>query len=591
MSETSTSSNSSQSSSSSSPVQTIENDIINQISATASGMAGQLYNWAQGVFAQTSAITNEAVGNFFQASQKMMGLSNNMIDQYNTLFAPENAELVADANSYDSPARVSADMGMAGATAAQAGAAAEANSTAQLQQFGIDPSSGRYASLLNADNVQNAANVAGAENTQRVADTQMGQTLRAEAVQTGAQLPSSIANVTNTGLAANTGAENAELGNANTGANLMNVPDAYLNTAMQVKMPFNAQRSQSTSLGGGQSNKSSPSKADPSGGAGGAPGGGAGTPAWGMNNPAYGGPSSSMGVPGGDPYSLGSMYDWQKSMPTDGSTPWGNSSGLDGYSADPNQGADLGLGNGSTAGNATQEFSNPGGNSGINEFGNNQTNFLSDQGSTMFGSDNGLGNNVTSGGFGGTSDFGAPTTQFGEATSTPTSEFQNPTMPEGWQDPTVQTTWDQPPPSPDYSPSGDSGNQGNQGGDQSSSDNSGFGDDSGGDFARGGAVPARMRRPPTSRMPNMMAQGGQVPQQASPSGGRQVDDVPARGPGNSQMHLNANEFVIPRDVALWKGQEFFQNLINQARQKNAMAAAKPTVGKGPQRQNPPMGVH
>jgi len=33
--------------------------------------------------------------------------------------------------------------------------------------------------------------------------------------------------------------------------------------------------------------------------------------------------------------------------------------------------------------------------------------------------------------------------------------------------------------------------------------------------------------------------------------------------------------MIPQDVALWKGQEFFQKLIEQSRMRNATAPAKP----------------
>jgi hypothetical protein len=63
----------------------------------------------------------------------------------------------------------------------------------------------------------------------------------------------------------------------------------------------------------------------------------------------------------------------------------------------------------------------------------------------------------------------------------------------------------------------------------------------------------------------------------SPSGGQQTDDVSAR--------LNVGEFVIPRDVAMWKGQEFFQKLIDQSRQRRGAAPAKPQMK--PALQRPP----
>jgi hypothetical protein len=59
--------------------------------------------------------------------------------------------------------------------------------------------------------------------------------------------------------------------------------------------------------------------------------------------------------------------------------------------------------------------------------------------------------------------------------------------------------------------------------------------------------------------------GGAVPADASPSNGAQVDDVNA--------NLNVGEFVVPRDVAQWKGQEYFYKLMAQARKARATAGS------------------
>ena len=80
--------------------------------------------------------------------------------------------------------------------------------------------------------------------------------------------------------------------------------------------------------------------------------------------------------------------------------------------------------------------------------------------------------------------------------------------------------------------------------------------------------------------------GGHVPAQASPSMGQNTDDIPAR--------LNADEFVIPRDVAHWKGQEFFQKLIDESRRKRLGAPAKgkpkPPLGGPPRFTSQHMGA-
>jgi hypothetical protein len=57
--------------------------------------------------------------------------------------------------------------------------------------------------------------------------------------------------------------------------------------------------------------------------------------------------------------------------------------------------------------------------------------------------------------------------------------------------------------------------------------------------------------------------GGDVSYADSPSNGAQTDDVNAR--------LNAGEFVIPKDVSAWLGQEHFYKLMAKARKDRATA--------------------
>jgi hypothetical protein len=110
-------------------------------------------------------------------------------------------------------------------------------------------------------------------------------------------------------------------------------------------------------------------------------------------------------------------------------------------------------------------------------------------------------------------------------------------------------------------------------------------------MAGGGAIPdggIMQSKVAPRAMPPAPGMSGQVSPALSPSGGKQVDDVSAQGP-QGPINLNSGEFVIPRDVAMWKGQEFFQNLISQSRQKRVMAPAhgKPkSPGAPPQAQQP-----
>jgi hypothetical protein len=70
--------------------------------------------------------------------------------------------------------------------------------------------------------------------------------------------------------------------------------------------------------------------------------------------------------------------------------------------------------------------------------------------------------------------------------------------------------------------------------------------------------------------PNEATPGGAVPAHASPTGGRAVDDVNA--------NLTVGEFVMPKDVVAWKGQQFFHKEIEKARKAAQQVTAKPTIG-------------
>jgi hypothetical protein len=64
---------------------------------------------------------------------------------------------------------------------------------------------------------------------------------------------------------------------------------------------------------------------------------------------------------------------------------------------------------------------------------------------------------------------------------------------------------------------------------------------------------------------NDATSGGFVSHDLSPSNGANTDDVSAQ--------LNAGEFVVPKDVTAWLGQQHFYKLMAQARKARAMAGS------------------
>jgi hypothetical protein len=83
--------------------------------------------------------------------------------------------------------------------------------------------------------------------------------------------------------------------------------------------------------------------------------------------------------------------------------------------------------------------------------------------------------------------------------------------------------------------------------------------------------------------------GDVVPPSASPSRGAAIDDVPAAIGGGGKARINVGEFIVPQDVVDWKGEEFFQKLIEGSRKSKVSAPAKPSYGiptSGPQNTSP-----
>jgi hypothetical protein len=90
-------------------------------------------------------------------------------------------------------------------------------------------------------------------------------------------------------------------------------------------------------------------------------------------------------------------------------------------------------------------------------------------------------------------------------------------------------------------------------------------------FANGGGVPTQDA--PTQGIPTGGTPGGAVPVHASPSGGQATDDVPAL--------LTVGEFVMPRDVTSWKGQEYWVKQIDKARQEQQEFKGRQDIGGEP----------
>lgn len=452
--------------------------ILDQFAGMAAQYAGDLMNWANNTFANTSNITNANMGALLAQAGTATQMAQNAADRYQNVFQPEEDQLVKDANTYAGAPRIQQAQGMAEAGVGDAMDAARQNTLRDLQQYGIDPSAGRYASLDRTMNAQEGAAKAAAGTMAQLNTEQIGRNLRQQAIAVGQQYPGQAVNELNTGIQGVTAAENAVLANANTGAAMMSLPANMLSTLKYPPMANNS-TSQQRSQNQGQKNTPDKPQQDPNAAA------------------ARAGAIPNPNAP--------------KSQPLDPNTFKG--------------------------GNSEPFIPNPGDPNDADYFGPNS-----------FGGEGGGGQNP-----------------FAGLDNTPAQPAFDPS-----QFPGLDQMSQFPPDimnnNSDMNP--ELGNGANfdptqNAGTPFNGDNGGFaippsGDnpvDDSGDYAQGGEV-------------NDQTQGGFVSQNMSPSQGQNVDDVPA--------HLNAEEFVMPRDVARWKGEEFFHKLIAQSRQ--ARIQAQQTVG-------------
>lgn len=537
-------------------IQTPQSEWALQLSQLLGAMTQNQYGWAMDQFNNGMGITDQNINNYMKLAGMGAGLAQNLLGRYTQVFEPLMDKYIQQAGSYNSADRQKFMMGQAESTAAQADKSAMDSAQRQLQSYGINPNSGRYQDLMLSSRMQDAATRAGAGTQASVNTAAIGRQMTEKAAQMGQNIPGMTVNALQSAYTGVTGAENAILGMLNTGANLTNSAANFGNAAANAnKMPPVGQISTSQNHGQSNSQQQDPSKGNPD-----------------KNNQQ------------------------QQRQPAGQGQGNGTGSGMNGRGANANDGARP------YASWGDPNWKAPQGNSDGQGDDQNIYNDPSQMGPQM------------------PSDFGGM--NFGDFNQQPGGDgpFADPNAPGSgasgmgpWQDPNDNgSSWQQTDPwggqndqmfqqdqqgqyggqggdysNGQYQPqqqadySGGQGNYGGssqgtyggQGGDysqsyqpQQQSDYSNGQGDYGG-YSRGGAVRGCADG---GVIPNRTS-GGFVPKSASPSRGRQTDDIPAR--------LNAKEFVIPRDVTEHYGTKHFQDLIAKSRKLRTGMAGPPARPK------------
>lgn len=183
--------------------------------------------WAKEQYGKDSVIAKKVIDAGLARQSENDANARKDRQRYEGVFQPLEDQLVSDANTYNSEGKreqaAGAAMGAVGESFEQSRRAAQQ----QLESFGVDPSSTRFASLDAGSRIAQAAAAAAAGNTARGEVEDKGRSLRSEALQIGLTYPGNIATTNSTSLQSGNQAANTGLATTASGANTMGTSTQY----------------------------------------------------------------------------------------------------------------------------------------------------------------------------------------------------------------------------------------------------------------------------------------------------------------------------------------------------------------------------
>lgn len=153
--------------------------------------------------------------------------------RYERLYQPLEDQAIAEARDYASPERERYEMARAESLVAQQSEAARRNAVQNLESYGVDPGSTRFAALDLNSRIQQAAAQAGAGNQARAQNEAIGRAVRSEAINVGRGYPGQVAGTYGTALQSGSAAVNSALAGTASGANTMGTGAQWTGMGMQ----------------------------------------------------------------------------------------------------------------------------------------------------------------------------------------------------------------------------------------------------------------------------------------------------------------------------------------------------------------------
>lgn len=156
--------------------------------------------------AELDALTKRVTEQQLGIADEQAGWARSDRNRHETVFKPVEDQFVAEASNYGSAERQAEAAAGAKADVETAAAAARAGAERNAASLGINPASGRFASISRAGEMGTALASAGAANTARTAVRDKGLALKADVANLGRGLPAQSASAQALGLSAGSSA-------------------------------------------------------------------------------------------------------------------------------------------------------------------------------------------------------------------------------------------------------------------------------------------------------------------------------------------------------------------------------------------------
>lgn len=177
--------------------------------------------WAREQYRQDREVTDKVIQSALQTQAINEQKAGEDRAFYESTYRPLEMDLARDARDYASPERRNLEAGRAQAAVTQQFDQARRAATQNLEAFGVDPTSTRYAALDIGTRTQQAAAAAAAGNQAIQQTDAIGRALRSEAINVGRGYPGQVAATYGTALQAGNAAVNSGLATTASGANTM----------------------------------------------------------------------------------------------------------------------------------------------------------------------------------------------------------------------------------------------------------------------------------------------------------------------------------------------------------------------------------